>query len=71
LVMRGAGSALFPRDAAERMRRTLPNGKLQVVHGAGHAIMVDNPTAFVANVLPFLRGRAQLGARDPLVETLR
>jgi pimeloyl-ACP methyl ester carboxylesterase len=46
LVVRGGGSAILSRQAAERMTAALPNGRLVTV-AAGHAVMMDNPQGFV------------------------
>jgi esterase len=55
LVVRGAGSATFPRVIAERMRQIIPNGRLEVVPAAGHALMVDNPAGFAQVVRRFVQ----------------
>ena len=55
LVVRGLGSAVLPHQAALRMVEVLPNSRLQLVDGAGHAAMIDNPQGFIDGVVPFLR----------------
>jgi 3-oxoadipate enol-lactonase len=62
LVVRGAGSALLSRDAAERMIASCPDARLHSVPVAGHGVMLDNPEGFAAAVRPFL---SQLPARQP------
>ena len=54
LVVRGFGSAVLPRYAAEQMVGALPNGHLKSVPMAGHAVMQDNPRGFADAVRPFL-----------------
>jgi pimeloyl-ACP methyl ester carboxylesterase len=54
LVLRGIGSAVLPSDVAERMEKVLPNGRLQTITGAGHALMSDNPGEFADALYPFL-----------------
>jgi pimeloyl-ACP methyl ester carboxylesterase len=55
LVIRGMGSGVLRYDVANRMvERTLARGRLFTVARAGHAVMMDNPTEFSANVLSFL-----------------
>jgi pimeloyl-ACP methyl ester carboxylesterase len=55
LVVRGAGSAIFPRFSAQRMLRQLRRGSLKEVAMAGHGVMVDNPAGFTLALRPFLR----------------
>ena len=54
LVLRGIGSAVLPRDVAERMEKVLPNGRLWTITRAGHGVMVDNPEGFADALYPFL-----------------
>jgi pimeloyl-ACP methyl ester carboxylesterase len=54
LLVRGAESAILTEDAATRFTRELPGAALAVVPGAGHSVMGDNPTGFLAAVRPFL-----------------
>lgn len=54
LVLRGQVSAVLKVDAAERMAATLPAGRLHVIPGAGHAVMLDNPRAFLEVASDFL-----------------
>jgi len=54
LVVRGQASAALSAATAHRMASLLPNGRVTVVNGAGHAVMSDNPAGFSAAVLPFL-----------------
>jgi esterase len=58
LVIRGGGSAVLSRQAAERMAATLPNGRLMTV-SAGHAVMMDNPQEFNDVVARFVREQAR------------
>jgi pimeloyl-ACP methyl ester carboxylesterase len=54
LVIRGAGSAMLGRRAAERMAKELPDCRLHTVPGAGHAVMLDNPEDFLLVTRTFL-----------------
>ena len=54
LLVRGAESAILARESAARFLRELPGATLAEVPGAGHSVMGDNPTGFVAAVRPFL-----------------
>jgi pimeloyl-ACP methyl ester carboxylesterase len=54
LVVRGAGSAIFPRRTAERMLHVLSNGRGVAIPRAGHAVMVDNFPGFAEAVCPFM-----------------
>ena len=59
LVVRGGGSGVLPLDVASRMvERTLWDGRLATIAGAGHAVMLDNPAGFSASVIEFLSGIA-------------
>jgi esterase len=54
LLVRGAESAILSEEGAARFTRELPGAELAVVAGAGHSVMGDNPTGFLAAVRPFL-----------------
>lgn len=54
LLIRGNGSAVLSRDVAERMSKAIANCALEVIEGAGHAVMLDNPERFEAIALPFV-----------------
>jgi pimeloyl-ACP methyl ester carboxylesterase len=55
LVIRGMGSGILPHDVAARMvERALSAGRLTTIGGAGHAVMLDNPSEFTSNVINFL-----------------
>jgi pimeloyl-ACP methyl ester carboxylesterase len=71
LVIRGAGSAVLTRRAAERMANELPDCRLHTVPGAGHAVMLDNPDDFLLATRTFLSEVAcnsctRRGARTPV-----
>jgi pimeloyl-ACP methyl ester carboxylesterase len=55
LIVRGMASAILSREVAQRMRYAFPNGRLVTMPGAGHALMTDNPTEFVAIARTFLK----------------
>jgi pimeloyl-ACP methyl ester carboxylesterase len=54
LLVRGAESPILPRETAARFMRELPGAMVVEVPRAGHSVMGDNPTGFVAAVRPFL-----------------
>src|SRR6266480_3897700 len=54
LLVRGAQSAVLAREAAARFVRELPGSTVVEVPGAGHSVMGDNPSGFIAAVRPFL-----------------
>lgn len=55
LIVRGAESPMFGRDAAERMARAIPNGHLAEIPKAGHWVPLDNSEGFLATVRAFLQ----------------
>jgi pimeloyl-ACP methyl ester carboxylesterase len=54
LLVRGEGSAVLDRSAAEKMTNLLPNGHLISVKLSGHDVMNDNPAGFLEATLPFI-----------------
>jgi pimeloyl-ACP methyl ester carboxylesterase len=54
LLVRGEGSAVFPRQTANSMAKLLRSGRFCSVPLAGHAVMTDNPDGFADAVRPFL-----------------
>ncbi|RQR70566.1 MULTISPECIES: alpha/beta fold hydrolase [unclassified Burkholderia] len=52
LLVRGTMSSVLARDAAERSVRAARDGTLREVR-AGHAVMQDNPKAFLDATVPF------------------
>jgi pimeloyl-ACP methyl ester carboxylesterase len=59
LVIRGMGSGVLPSDVATRMvDHKLSAGRLATIAGAGHAVMMDNPSEFTDSVIGFLSGIA-------------
>jgi len=54
LLVRGQQSAILSRETAARFVRELPGSDLVEVPDAGHSVMGDNPTVFIAAVRPFL-----------------
>nr|MDJ0867591.1 alpha/beta hydrolase [Myxococcota bacterium] len=55
LVLRGARSTVLSAAAAERMGSVLRDARCVTLAGAGHAVMLDAPEAFIAAVGEFLR----------------
>jgi 3-oxoadipate enol-lactonase len=54
LVMVGAQDALTPPAKSEEMAKAIPDAKLAVIPGAGHASNLEAPEAFNAVVLEYL-----------------
>ncbi len=54
LIIKGGESDILSGESAEKLQATIPGSRLAVVPGAGHSVMGDNPSAFVAAVQPFL-----------------
>lgn len=46
LIVRGGESDILAQDVAEKMLTVLKDAKLEVVPGAGHPVMMDNPEGF-------------------------
>ncbi|HVO24975.1 MAG TPA: alpha/beta hydrolase [Candidatus Margulisiibacteriota bacterium] len=58
LIIKGGESDILSSESATKLQAAIPGSRLAVVPGAGHSVMGDNPTAFVAAVRPFLSGLA-------------
>jgi len=56
LVVVGEHDAVSPPDEARAIAEALPNGRLVTIPGAGHLSPCENPGAFNAAALDFLRG---------------
>jgi pimeloyl-ACP methyl ester carboxylesterase len=61
LIVRGAGSAMFMRAAAESMAMRMQHSRLATIGCAGHAVMTDNPSDFNRVLAAFL---ASTGTRS-------
>jgi pimeloyl-ACP methyl ester carboxylesterase len=56
LVLLGGDSPVHDvRKAAERARRLVPRGRVEIVPGAGHGLFLDRPDEVGAALLSFLR----------------
>jgi pimeloyl-[acyl-carrier protein] methyl ester esterase len=53
-LIHGAHDALVPVAAAERLSGDMPNARLRVMRGAGHAPHVSEPAALAASISEFL-----------------
>ena len=53
LVLVGDEDLLTPRRLAEDVVRRLPNARLEVLSGGGHAVALEDPAAFSERVLAF------------------
>jgi pimeloyl-ACP methyl ester carboxylesterase len=56
LLVRGAESPILTVEGTERFLRTVAGSRAAEVAGAGHSVMGDNPSGFLAAVEPFLAG---------------
>ena len=54
LIIKGGESDILSAESADKLQATIPGSRVAVVPGAGHSVMGDNPTAFVAAVREFL-----------------
>lgn len=54
LLVRGGESDILPPAIADRMVAMLPDARLEIVPGAGHTVMLDNPSGFNQVVGAFL-----------------
>jgi len=61
LVVVGSQDTLAPVPDAERMADAMPQGRLEVIEGAGHLSAVEAPTEFNRVVGEFLHGFRQAG----------
>jgi pimeloyl-ACP methyl ester carboxylesterase len=57
LVVWGDDDKVVPISAAERFKAALPNSRLEIVKGAGHAVEMEKPADLANLVLPFLATR--------------
>jgi pimeloyl-ACP methyl ester carboxylesterase len=58
LIVRGAQSPLLSAEGAAAFAAEIPSARIAVVEGAGHNVHIEQPPAFLAAVLPFLREHA-------------
>lgn len=58
LVMWGDRDAYAPREAQQRLLSLMPHARLVVYEGAGHGFHWEDADRFVADLAPFLVGRA-------------
>ncbi len=63
LLVRGTRSNVLSADAAQRMIKTLADGRL-VELDAGHNVALDRPGELAEVVVAFARGSAQMGGRS-------
>lgn len=54
LIVRGEGSAILPREMAERMAKLIPSARLEEVPRAYHHVMLDAPAALADCLLAWL-----------------
>jgi esterase len=55
LIVKGGESDILSGESAEKLQAAIPHSRLALVPGAGHSVMGDNPSGFVAAVRTFLR----------------
>ena len=53
MVVRGENSDVIALGTANEMHERIPNGRLVTVENAGHLVMGDNPSGFLAAVNGF------------------
>lgn len=58
LIVRGAQSPLLSAAGAAAFAAEIPSARIAVIEAAGHNVHVEQPQAFLAAVLPFLREHA-------------
>ena len=54
LIVWGEHDAMVPAEIGESYRSAIPGAELCVIRNCGHAVYMERPDAFLANVLPFL-----------------
>ncbi len=54
LIIKGGESDILSAESAAKLQAAIPHSRLAVVAGAGHSVMGDNPSGFVAAVRGFL-----------------
>ena len=59
-IVAGAQDNRTPPALSEEIRKLIPQAGLTVIDGAAHLANLDQPAAFEAAVLPFLRAQAQV-----------
>lgn len=55
LVLWGDSDEVVPNECAELYRAAIPNARLEIVAGAGHAVDLEQPEALAHQVLGFLQ----------------
>jgi 2-hydroxy-6-oxonona-2,4-dienedioate hydrolase len=55
LIIRGSRDPIIPQRWAEEATRMLPDGRLEVIEGETHTIVLSAPQRLVRVVVPFLR----------------
>lgn len=63
LLVRGAQSPVLSHEGAKEFQRLIPSSAFELVEGAGHSVMGDNPTGFEAAVRGFYEKNGYLAAR--------
>lgn len=54
LIVWGDDSKVVPLSAAHAYKKALPNARLEIVKGSGHAVEMEKPTELAKLVIPFL-----------------
>jgi pimeloyl-ACP methyl ester carboxylesterase len=57
LVVWGDDNKVVPVSAANRYKAALPNARLEIVKGSGHAVEMEKPDELAKLVIPFLAGK--------------
>jgi len=58
LIVRGAQSELLSAEGAAAFAAEIPAARVAVIEAAGHNLQIEQPEAFLAATLPFLREHA-------------
>jgi pimeloyl-ACP methyl ester carboxylesterase len=57
LIVWGDDNKVVPLSAANRFTSALPNARLEIVKGSGHAVEMEKPAELAKLVIPFLAGK--------------
>ncbi len=57
LIVWGDDDRVVPVSAAHRFKTALPNGRLEIVKGAGHAVEMEKPVELARLVSPFIAAK--------------
>jgi len=55
LIVWGEDNKVIPLSAGQRLQKALPNARLEIVKGSGHAVEMEKPAELARLVMPFLK----------------